>query len=339
MFSVAKSLELRFHNLCFASLPCAHGKIKEKLLNFGGFNMRKCFFALAVAALLVFPSFVSAQGQIAIESVNVSLWPEYDKAEMLVINSIELSKDTVFPVQLDVRIPANSVLHTVAVGNSGDAVSDQGIEKTTAKDGEWLVISIAATGSSIRIEYYDPGLKKDGDLRSYSYRWFSGYDVADFTAVFQEPFDATQFKSTLSLQDDGVHPDNMQYYFSSVGAVPAGKVFAFDLSYQKSTDALSVSRLEIQPVVVDENTPGRVSLNNYLPYIIGGLGVILIAGGLIYYRQSGRSGSKKSRRRQHARAESEENENGAYCAQCGTRAHGGDRFCRTCGSRIRKSEE
>ncbi len=62
----------------------------------------------------------------------------------------------------------------------------------------------------------------------------------------------------------------------------------------------------------------------------------MIVGGFMYYRQSGRTVSKKSRRR---RAEGEESESGVYCAQCGTRARGGDRFCRTCGSRIRQSEE
>jgi len=299
--------------------------------------MRKWFLILVMAVLLVFPSFVSAQAVIAIQSVNVSLWPEYDKAEMLVINSIMLSADTAFPVQLDVRIPADAVLHTVAVGESSSSVSDQDVEKTTVKDGEWLVVSITATGPAIRIEYYDPSLKKEGDLRSYSYRWLSDYHVAEFVAVFQEPIDATQFKSSLSLQDDGVHPeDNLHYYFSTAGAVPAGETFAFDLSYQKPSDALSVSQLEIQPVVVDEDTPGRVSLNNYLPYVIGGFGVIMIVGGLLYYRQSGRSGSKKSRRK---RAVREESESGVYCAQCGARARGGDRFCRTCGSRIRQSEE
>jgi hypothetical protein len=304
---------------------------------FGGFTMRKLLLILVIGALFVFPSFAFAQDKVAIQTVNVSLWPEYDKAEMLVINSILISKDTAFPVQLDVRVPADAVLNTVAVGASSESVSDQGIEKTTVKDGEWLVISVVATGPAIQIEYYDPGLKKDGDLRSYSYRWLSDYDVADFVAIFQEPFDATQFKSSLSLEDDGVHPDNMRYYFSSVGAVPAGKEITFDVSYHKPTDTLSASRIDIQPVVVDENTPGRVSLNNFLPYIIGGLGVILIVGGLVYYRQSGRSGSKKSRRRQHVHAE--ENESDVYCAQCGTRAHGGDRFCRICGSRIRQSDD
>lgn len=306
--------------------------------------MRKWFLILVMAALLAFPSFAFAQGQIAIRSVTMEFWPEYDTADMLVINSIVLSEDTALPAQLDVRIPADADLHTVAVGKSSKSVSDQDIDCTekkgcvTREDGDWLVVSITATGPAIRIEYYDRNLKKDGDLRSYSYRWLSDYSVVDFVVVFQEPFDATQFKSSLSLQDDGVNPNNnFQYYSSNVGTVPAGNEFTFDVSYQKATDALSVSRLEIQPVVVDEDTPGRVSLNNYLPYIIGGLGVIMIVGGFLYFRQSGRGTvSKKSRRR---RAEHEENESGVYCAQCGTRARGGDRFCRTCGSRIRQPEE
>jgi hypothetical protein len=306
---------------------------------FGGSTMRKWLLILIMGALFVFPSSAFAQDKVSIQTVNVSLWPEYDKAEMLVINYIALSEGTAFPVQLDVRVPADADLHTVAVGTSSDVVSDQGVDYTTKKDGEWLVISIIATGPAIQIEYYDPNLKKDGDLRSYSYRWLSDYGVADFLAVFQEPLDATQFKSSLSLEDDGVHTDNMQYYFSSVGVAPAGKELTFDVSYQKPTDTLSVSSLEIQPVTVDENTPGRISLNNYLPYVIGGFGVILIVGGLAYYRQSGRTASKKSRRRQHARGEGEENASDVYCAQCGTRARGGDRFCRTCGSRIRQQEE
>ena len=298
--------------------------------------MRKWLLILVMGALFVFPSFAFAQDEIAIQSVNVSLWPEYDKAEMLVINYIALSEDTAFPVQLDVRISTDAVLHTVAVGQSSDLVSDQGVDYTTKKDGEWLVVSITATGPAIQLEYYDPSLKRDGGLRSYSYRWLSDYDAAGFMVILQEPFDAAEFKSSLPLQDDGLHTDNLQYYFSDAGAVSAGKEFTFDVSYQKPTDVLSVSRLEIQPVVVDENTPGRISLNNYLPYIIGGLGVIMIVGGLVYYRQSGRSGSKKSRRR---RATNEESESGVYCAQCGSRARGGDRFCRTCGSRIRQQEE
>ncbi|CAG0977392.1 hypothetical protein ANAEL_01530 [Anaerolineales bacterium] len=298
--------------------------------------MRKCFLILTMAILLVFPSIASAQGQIVVESVAVSLLPEYDKADMLVINYITLSSDTTFPAQFDVRIPADANVHTIAVGASSETVTDQGIQSTTRKDGDWLVVSITVTGPAIQLEYYDPGLKKDGSQRSYFYRWLSDYDVTNFDVSLQQPFEAENLKSSLSLRDGGITND-MQYYLSNVGTVPAGKTFSFDLSYQKSTDSLSVSHLEIQPVEVDEDTPGRVSLNDYLPYMIGGLGLIMIVGGFLYYRQSGRStSSKKSRRR---RVDREENESGVYCAQCGTRARAGDRFCRTCGSRIRHPEE
>ena len=301
--------------------------------------MRKWLLIFVMGVFLVFPSFAFAQGRVAIQSIDVSLWPEYDKPEMLVIDHIMLSEGAVFPVQFDVLVPADSVINAIAVGESSDQVTDQGIEYTTAKDGEWLVISITVTGPAIQLEYYDPNLKKDGDQRSYTYRWLSDYNAANFKVILQEPFDATEFKSSLSLQDDGIHPDKMQYYYSNVGAVPAGEELTFTVSYQKSTDTLSVSRLEIQPVDVNENTSGRVSLDKYLPYIIGGLGVILILGGLVYYWQSGRSGSKKSRRRQRSNADREETQSDVYCAQCGTRARGGDRFCRTCGSRIRQKEE
>jgi len=297
--------------------------------------MRKWFFVLTMAALLILPSFVSAQGQIEIQSVDVGLWPEYDKADMLVINYITLAAGIEFPVQVDVRLPVDAVLHTVAVGETAELVTDQGIDYQTTKDDNWLVVSIQAAAPAVQIEYYDPALQKDGSQRSYAYRWLSDYSVANFSVMFQQPFDAEQFTSSLTLQDDGFHSDNLQYYFSQIGAVPAGETLTFELNYRKPSDSLSISQLAIQPVVVDEDTTGRVSLDNYLPYIIGGLGVIMIVGGFMYYRQSGRTVSKKSRRK---RADREESESGVYCAQCGTRARNGDRFCRTCGSRIRQSD-
>jgi len=73
-----------------------------------------------------------------------------------------------------------------------------------------------------------------------------------------------------------------------------------------------------------------------LPYIVGGLGVIVILGAFVYFFQASRS-SKKPRRRSHPPAESAENSE-TYCPQCGTRAKAGDRFCRVCGARLRLEE-
>jgi hypothetical protein len=120
----------------------------------------------------------------------------------------------------------------------------------------------------------------------------------------------------------------------------ADEQYSLDLEYDKTSDALVVESQGVQPAApVDENTPGRVSLNNSVPYVIGGLGVIMIIGGSVYFWQSSRRPRVKSRRRS-ARAGEPAGENpDTYCSQCGSRARAGDRFCRTCGARLRPQEE
>jgi hypothetical protein len=303
-------------------------------------SMRKWILLLILGVLFAFPVRAFSQAEIAIASVEINLWPEYDRAEMLVIDYILLAPDTQLPATIDMRVPAEvGAPHVVAVGASPELVTDQGVKFMTRTEGEWLVVSIQASGPAIQLEYYDPGLKKDGVSRSYTYEWLSDYKVQNLVFTVQQPFDATGFNTSPALQDDGIHQDQLQYYLSQTVGVPAGKSISIELNYEKPSDVLSVSRLQVQPEDVDENTPGRVSFSNSLPYVIGGLGVVLIIGGIVYYWQSGRSGSRKPRRRARAHADNEEGKGETYCHQCGARAHGGDRFCRTCGARLRLQEE
>jgi hypothetical protein len=59
----------------------------------------------------------------------------------------------------------------------------------------------------------------------------------------------------------------------------------------------------------------------------------LIAIALFSYWRSTQSSEEKPQRRRHHQNEAESEQ--AYCHECGARAHAGDRFCRTCGSRLR----
>jgi hypothetical protein len=301
--------------------------------------MRKWVLLLAMGTVFLFPSFAFAKNEVTIASLEVDLWPEYDRPQVLVIDYILLSPDTPLPATVELRVPAAvKTPLVVAVGSSPDLVTDQGVQFTTSKDGNWLVVSIEANGPAIQFEYYDPGLKKDGDLRSYTYEWSSDYDVKAFTVAVQKPFDARNLKTSPVLQDDGVYQNQLQYYRSEAEPIPAGDSFLLEMSYEKSSDTLSVSRLQVEPVEVNEDTPGRISLNNYLPYVMGGLGVLLLIGGVIYYWQSGETRASKASRRKRPAAEDEEHSTGIYCAQCGARAKAGDRFCRVCGARLRHQE-
>jgi hypothetical protein len=302
--------------------------------------MRKLFLIVLVG-LLFFSSIVFAQSNLKLSAVNVQFWPEYDKPDMLVISYIMLAPETSFPTTVDLRIPANveSPL-VVAVGPTFDDVTDQGTQFTTQTDGDWTVVSIQATGPAIQFEYYDPNLNKNGKFRSYRYEWINNYEVQNFALTVQKPFDATNLNTSIELQDEGIHTDQLQYFSSDVMTLAAGETFLLDISYEKPTDEFSVSQLNLEPVDVGEDTPGRVSLNNYTPYLLGGAALILVVGGFYYYLRIGNdSKSKKSRRRKSSRVETEDNPEESYCPQCGTRAKSGDRFCRVCGGRLRHTEE
>jgi hypothetical protein len=115
-----------------------------------------------------------------------------------------------------------------------------------------------------------------------------------------------------------------------------GKSFEFDLSYERTSEALTGSNQtsQVQPSEpIGPETPGRVSVDR-LPWLIGGMGLALIAIALwVYWRSTQANEDKPRRRRPHRPQEARDGE--VYCHECGARAHPGDRFCRTCGSRLR----
>jgi hypothetical protein len=92
---------------------------------------------------------------------------------------------------------------------------------------------------------------------------------------------------------------------------------------------------------IDEPPTGELELRRLLPAILGGLGVLLIAGGGLWYWQSGREKPESAPQPRRRKKASPIEETGGeaqhiYCHQCGKRASNGDRFCRACGTQLRK---
>jgi hypothetical protein len=303
--------------------------------------MRKCILILVLGIFLAFPSSAFAQTSTTLTSMNVQLWPEFDQPSMLVITDFTVAKSTKLPVDLAFRIPLDANLIAVAAYTTDGNLMNAVFEGPTIK-GEWQEFTVKLDAVSARFEYYQP-ITFSGNQRVFSYLWDGDYAVDAFSMRVLEPSDTTSLTTVPKL--NSISEDKGLKYFSGAPVkLGAGKQFALNLQYTKTTDTLIASSSTgggVQPSApVDESTPGRISLNNYLPYIIGGLGVLLIVGGVIYYWRSGRNTFKRSRRRAHTtNAENEETEEELYCPQCGTRAKPNDRFCRVCGARTRRPEE
>ena len=299
--------------------------------------------------MLVFPSLASAQSQITLAKVEVQLWPEYDQPSMLVIFEFTAMKNTTLPAQVTFHLPKDANVVAAAYYDNGNLLNANYTPAT--QDGDWQTITITIDeATTYRFEYYEP-ISFNGRTRQFLYLWNADYAVEVFNIKVQEPVDTI---SLTSLDDGtvGLHilpvqeplvlekkrENGVNIYSSKPVSLAAGKQFTLNLQYEKSSDALTVPSSPVQTAPIDETTSGRIPLTSYLPYILGGLGAILIIGGLLYYFLSGRERGQKTRRRNRASSDPESNTSAAHCHQCGTRAKPSDRFCRVCGTRLRQDE-
>jgi len=308
--------------------------------------MRKLSYLLLVSLSFLFavlPMMMArAQGEVKLSSLQVDLWPEYDKPTVLVIYHITLPASISLPVDLSLRIPAAAGEPSAVAVRQLTAEGQPSLFTISYKrqvDGDWGVISLKATMPEVQLEYYDPGLVKQGEARQFEYRWPGDYAVDSLDVQVQQPVGASEMSISPASGAATTGNDGLMYYKKDVGALQAGQTFSLMVNYKKSGDELSAASLQVQPSApVTSITPGQNALMTILPWALGAFGLVLIAGGGAWYYFSGRKkkedGRHPHRRRSAAQAETEE-EGFIYCHQCGKRASPGDRFCRTCGTKLR----
>lgn len=298
-------------------------------------------FLLLAAWLWALPVPARAQtDNISFDFVNIQIWPEYDRPAALVIYDFAVSENTPLPATITLSIPADADLFAVAVLKDGSLLNKEYPPPTS--DGQRLLISLEIPDrATYRVEYYAP-INKRGQTREFNYTWQNNYAVRAFSISVQQPVGASALKTepieTTPLPRGN---DNLIYYTSAARELPAGQALSMTVRYDKSSDTLSAQSLAVQPsggALVPEQPAAWM---NYLPAILGGLGVLLIVGGGLWYWQSGRavSPTAPSRRRHTAAPREPREESGdhvtTHCHQCGKRAQSSDRFCRACGTKLR----
>ena len=311
--------------------------------------MKRWFFPFITIMLFLIPWHKSAaQDAITIASLEIDLWPEYDRPEMLVIYRIELSPDVSLPAELSIKIPAAAGKpNAVAVRDPNGSLLNAPYEQEVS--GDWVVITLTAALPGIQIEYYDPQLRINGSERNYEYTWLGDYPTESSFVQLQQPFDADQVVTIPAATNISQGSDGLTYHTIDLGSQPAGSASSVTVAYKKNTDALGVERFDVQPSApISERTSGRVNFMNILSWGAGVLGILLLVGGVWWYWQTGRE-KPKTRRRSRGRRPAHQvkraskvdqsspgtADDGVYCHHCGKRAETGDRFCRSCGTKLR----
>jgi hypothetical protein len=298
--------------------------------------MKRWIIALSLVFIFLVPGTVFAQNPIEFENVEVDLWPEYDRQDMLVIYRMSLSQKTNLPAKMSIRVPGRvGKPYNLAMRDADGLLYN--LDYTLRPDGDWTWIDFTTTSPNIQLEYYDPNLIHNQEHRSYHYSWPGDYPVSTMNVEVQQPANARNMKITPDMGSSRTDQNGQIYFTSLIGAMKSNASFNVDIQYDKSDNTVRFTPIPVQAPTL-ENISGHTNFMVFLPWLLGGLGFILIIGGVLWYWQAGRENVRIIRRRHPASTKPISNSRKSqevYCHQCGKRAEPGDDFCRMCGTRLR----
>lgn len=296
--------------------------------------MKKISLLLILILTLTITSAAFAQEIPDLESAHISLWPEYDNQQNLVIYQLVLSQKTALPAQLEFELPSSvASIWTVAIGDSFETVADAGVQYSFVNG----LLRVTAQQRYIQFEYYDQ-ITKTGSDRSYDFVWPGKYAVGDFSFELRQPLQSSNVQVTPALPTTIMDAEGFVVSSGSGLALEQKGPSTFSIKYQRSTDEPSISFMQIEaaPTAVTQSDQ-RSNWIEYLPWVIGALGVIFLGiAGFVFFNSS--KNSMPPARRRHSRGNEKSNDVGlpVHCSECGRRASPGDKFCRVCGEKLRR---
>lgn len=313
--------------------------------------MKRWFIAALLVVGLAIPwVHVLAQTPLEIETLQVDIWPEYDKPSALVIYHLTIAASSTLPAQVSLRIPRQAnAPYSLAMKDVDGLLYN--LKYDQAVDGDYIRVNFTAASTEIQLEYYDPSLDRNGNARNYNFHWPGDYPVHSMALRLQQPVNASGMqlsKTTLKMGAGAKAEDGLTYYVVPIdGSIPAGQSFDVSFSYNKPDSVLSSSQAPVQPVrTVTGNASlatGLVAPSGNIIWIGLGIGLVLVLIGILWYYNLQRANSatvSDGRRRHNAQPHFQQNmavlaTEAIYCHQCGKRAGPSDTFCRACGTKLR----
>ena len=313
---------------------------------------------LALLLLSVPVAFVTAQGPaLTIEQASLRLWPEYDDPGLLVIFAGQFTDTGTFPQR---------VLFPIAEGARNIQATYQDASGNLLMREYELVegkLAYEMPLPTFHYEYYVDRPPSDNQ-REIVFNFDPGYAAKALEVVIQEPARATDFSMSPTEQSNFRGADGLTYHVINLTNVAAGNTVNLTIRYTKNDANLTKAQLSVanEGAGVIPTTAAAEASTPWLPYVLIGLGVVLLIGAFTYWylvqRRPGQAraaantttGGKRStdgkgkslasgaparnapRPTVRATGATPVGKMAVFCTQCGHELQETDRFCPQCGT-------
>ncbi|MBC7223292.1 MAG: zinc ribbon domain-containing protein [Anaerolineae bacterium] len=323
-------------------------------------NWRRCGVLVAVVCGLLLGlsgqagAGAQAQEPVPLDTLTISLWPEYDREGVLVIYRGTVAADT--PLPFTVRFAVPKTMANLGGTAGVDAQGEFHYYRPSVRDlGTALEVSYTTAYPTFQFEYYDGALQVEGDQRTYTFTYPGAYAVGALVLEAQEPAGAQDF----ATEPEGVQAQDplgsgLQVRRWVVGPAEAGESLTFRIRYRKTDPRLSAEILGLPTPGTspyeDVSQAGRSQAAQPSGLVTAALAVLAMGGVLaaVYFgwlrpRLAAPDPPPRPRRRpkkrRRARAtvppasQAAQDAPARFCHRCGTALGPEDRFCPQCGAR------
>lgn len=311
--------------------------------------MKRIVVTLMLLCLAVLARPGQAQEAPRLLNLEIALWPEYDRPDLLVIYRGLLTSGTPLPLPVEIRIPTNAGQPS-AVAYLGDTGQTLNQPYTTRVEGESLVVSFELSSLGFQLEYYAPLETDSSGQRAYTFQYTADYAIEAFSLEVQVPAAAENYaldpaEGTVTRQTEGLTYQSLQ-----AGALAQGEVRSWTLTYENPSGALTIAVLP--PVeVVQTPAPAPQEEDNAAVLIFAVAFVALLAVGVgafwlgkhtqpapepVVAPPRRRRGSGRGTSTPVGPPSAPRGADVLFCYRCGTELRPDAEFCHKCGAEIRK---
>lgn len=296
---------------------------------------------------------VLAQDVPVLSDLEISLWPEYDRPEVLVIYRGLFAEDTPLPVPVEVSIPAR-VGQPTAVAYVGEGGQRLNQEHTTRIEGDWLVVAFELSTLGFQLEYYDALPADSAGQRQYTFAHVADYAITDLNLDFQVPPTAQDFALEPPADSVITESDGLVYHLVNAGSLAQGEERSWDFAYQKDNEELTVSAF-VQPetpVPAPSAAAGGTDDSTVLIFLVAFVALIAVGAAAFWLGRrtqplqpevpasprSKRRGSGRGSQVQHQLLPLSGGQEALFCHQCGAELRADSDFCHKCGTAVRRGK-